>query len=349
MYPLQAPCYVDYDNDGKAEFVKSNNIVIRTKELTRHFGSVVAVQNLTLTVHSGEVFGFLGHNGAGKTTTVRLLNGILGATAGTVEVLGLNPIADGPALRLQTGVLTETPSLDDRLTAGETLTTYGRLYNVSKDRLNKRVTELLEQFGLLERKTELVGGFSKGMRQRLALARTLLHDPKVIFLDEPTAGLDPIGRRAVHNLIAELSSNDGRTIFLCTHDLAEAQQLCNRVGVMEHGNLVALGTPEELAHSLQKGVRLEIELDARPDLSWLGSQTVKIGTASPEPALEWDEETHTARAWLPTRSSIPSLINTLVTSGARIYGVRRQEPSLEDVYFALHEDRDGDPLLGGKA
>jgi len=161
--------------------VAPNDIVIRTEKLTRHFGDVVAVRNLTLDVRAGEIFGFLGHNGAGKTTTVRLLNGILGATSGAVEVLGLNPLTDGPALRRRTGVLTETPSLDDRLTANETLTVYGKLYGVDRGRLRARVAELLEQFDLLDRSDELVGGFSRGMRQRLALARTLLHGPELIF------------------------------------------------------------------------------------------------------------------------------------------------------------------------
>lgn len=324
-----------------------SNIIIRTARLTRHFGDVVAVQDLTLDVRAGEVFGFLGHNGAGKTTTVRLLNGILGATSGTVEVLGLNPLTDGPALRRRTGVLTETPSLDDRLTANETLTVYGRLYGVDRGRLRARVADLLEQFDLLGRRDELIGGFSRGMRQRLALARTLLHDPEAIFLDEPTAGLDPVGRRAVHDLIAELSRTGGRTIFLCTHDLAEAQKLCNRVGVMEDGSLVALGTPEELAHSLQKGVRLEIELDERPGPALLGPQTDAPAALTSVPTLAWDEATHTASTWLPTRASIPGLIDSLVASGARIYGVKRQQPSLEDVYFALHDSREGPPQKGG--
>jgi len=326
--------------------VTPNDIIIRTENLTRHFGNVVAVQDLTLDVRTGEVFGFLGHNGAGKTTTVRLLNGILGATSGTAEVLGLNPLTDGPALRRRTGVLTETPSLDDRLTASETLTIYGRLYGVDKGRLRTRVADLLEQFDLLDRGDDLVGGFSRGMRQRLALARTLLHDPKVIFLDEPTAGLDPVGRRAVHDLITELSRSGGRTIFMCTHDLAEAQKLCSRVGVMGEGNLVALGTPEELAHSLQKGVRVEVELDERPGPVLLGPQTETLAATSSVPGLVWDEATHTASTWLPTRASIPGLIDNLVASGARIYGVRRQEPSLEDVYFALHDSRKGIPQKG---
>jgi len=323
----------------------TGDTVVQTHQLTRHFDQVVAVEDLTLDVHAGEVFGFLGHNGAGKTTTVRLLNGVLGATSGEAQVLGLDPLADGPDLRRQTGVLTETPSLDDRLTAIETLTVYGALYDVPRQDLERRVHDLLAQFELGDRAGDLVGGFSKGMRQRLALARTLLHDPTVIFLDEPTAGLDPVGRRTVHDLIADLSRRDGRTVFLCTHDLAEAQKLCDRVGVMEHGRLVALGTPEALAHELQRGVRLEIELDAEPDPKVLAS--VAPATTPDGAAPAWDEVARVARVWLPTRAAIPGLVEALVSAGSHIYGVTRQEPSLEDVYFALHDDGETGRVTGG--
>ncbi|MCJ7549510.1 MAG: hypothetical protein MUQ30_07495, partial [Anaerolineae bacterium] len=138
----------------------------------------------------------------------------------------------------------------------------------------------------------------------------------------------------------------GRTIFMCTHDLAEAQKLCNRVGVMGNGALVALGTPEELAHSLQKGVRVEIELAKAPITALLGPRAEMLEAPSSPPSLTWDEATHIAGAWLPTRASIPDLIDSLIASGARIYGVTRQEPSLEDVYFALHDSRESNTPAG---
>lgn len=303
--------------------------------LTRHFDDLVAVDALDLQVQAGEVFGFLGHNGAGKTTTVRLLNGILTPTGGGATVLGLDPLADGPALRRQTGVLTETPSLDDRLTAVETLAIYGKLYGASPEQLDNRIPALLEEFELSDRRDEFVGTFSKGMRQRLALARTLIHEPRLLFLDEPTGGLDPVGRRHVHELIQRLSQRGGRTVFLCTHDLMEAQKLCDRVGVMEQGRLVALGTPEALARELQHGVRLTIALADAPD------DGLSDKLHQPERGWEfaWDGENHTAWVRLPTREEIPEIIATLVGAGARIYAVTQQEPTLEDVYFALHEER----------
>lgn len=307
--------------------------VIRTDKLSRSFGETVAVRDLSLTVHSGEIFGLLGHNGAGKTTTVRLLNGILTPSKGTVRVFELNPAVDGPALRRQTGVLTETPGLDEKLTAEENLRFYGRLYGVPDTKLSSRIAELLEEFGLDDRATEPVGGYSKGMRQRLAFARTLIHAPRLLFLDEPTAGLDPVGRRAVHDLIVSLSQSRGRTICMCTHDLMEAQKLCHRVGVMEQGSLVALGTPEALARELQHGVRLKIELATSPPDEVINRRH------RPDKGCEfiWHEDNHHASVRLLTREAIPELVADLVTHDARIYRVTPQEPTLEDVYFALHD------------
>src|SRR5512136_688052 len=160
--------------------------VISINQLTRIFKETVAVDNLSLDVHAGEIFGFLGHNGAGKTTTIRLLNGLLEPTSGSMRVLGLDPQADGPRLRLRTGVLTETPSLDERLTAWDNLSIYADLYEVPRKAVKSRISELLTEFDLADRAHEKVGGYSKGMKQRLALARALLHNPRVIFLDEPT-------------------------------------------------------------------------------------------------------------------------------------------------------------------
>src|SRR5687768_1306323 len=220
--------------------------VIQISSLTRRFGETNAVDHLTLEVHAGEIFGFLGHNGAGKTTTVRLLNGVLEPTSGQAKVLGLDAQAKGPAVRARTGVLTETPSLDERLTARDNLSFYADLYNLPGAEVPERVDSLLTEFELAQRADEKVGGYSKGMKQRLALARALLHKPEVLFLDEPTAALDPVAARHVNTLVETLARREGCTVFLCTHNLVEAQRLCDRVAVMQHGNLVALGTPSEL-------------------------------------------------------------------------------------------------------
>jgi ABC-2 type transport system ATP-binding protein len=303
--------------------------VITTVGLTRRFGDKVAVDGLDLEVASGEIFGVLGHNGAGKTTTVRLLNGVLEPSAGRARVLGLDPTREGAQLRGRTGVLTETPALDERLSAWDNLSFYAELYDVPRRRVRERIEALLEGFDLLGVAREKVGSFSKGMKQRLALARVLLHDPELIFLDEPTAGLDPIAARQVADLVRKLSY-EGRTIFLCTHNLVEAQALCDRVAVLEHGKLVALGTPEELARDLSAGLTLELEL--APE-----SVERALGLLSVQPDLDnVAQEGTVIRLSVLNREVVPDLVTALAQAEVRIYRVAPQEISLEDVYFSLH-------------
>ncbi len=314
-----------------------NEPVIVTHHLTRSFGDRAAVDGLTLEVHAGEVFGFLGHNGAGKTTTVRLLNGVLLPDDGSARVLGLDPARHGPELRRRTGVLTETPSLDERLTARENLSVYADLYAIPPERTSRRVEEVLVTFELADRADERVGTFSRGMKQRLALARALLHEPELLFLDEPTAGLDPVTTRHVHEMITRLSREESRTIFLCTHNLAEAQRLCDRVAVLRHGRLVALGTPAELAHRLAPSLRLEIEVAS----NGMSTAMTALHTASNAASLTQREGIIIVQG--VEREAIPDLVTTLVNAGVRIYRVTPIDPSLEDVYFALQEGEEGSP------
>jgi len=305
--------------------------ILEANNLTRRFGEVTAVSNLSLTVQQGEIFGFLGHNGAGKTTTVRLLNGVLAPSDGTARVLGMSPVTDGPALRRRTGVLTETPSLDERLTGRENLAIYADLYGVAETAVSSRVTELLTIFQLIDRAEEKVGDYSKGMKQRLALARALLHEPEVLFLDEPTSGLDPVATRQVHEMVMRLSREEGRTVFLCTHNLNEAQQLCDRVGVMENGRLLALGSPAELVQQMHKSLRLEIEVDENGRDAAL-DVIAQINGLQPKVGANGAITVTGAR-----RELIPDLLADLVGANVRVYRATPQEPSLTDVYFALHE------------
>ncbi len=308
--------------------------VIQTSSLSRRFGEKNAVDELTLEVQAGEIFDFLGHNGAGKTTTVRLLNGVLEPTTGHATVLGLDPQTDGPALRARTGVLTETPSLDERLTARENLSFYSELYNVPRGQVVDRVDSLLAEFELTQRADEKVGGYSKGMKQRLALARALLHKPEVLFLDEPTAALDPVATRHVHALVESLARREGCTVLLCTHNLVEAQRLCDRVAVLEQGRLMALGTPSELTRQYVR--RLDVDLEVDPVQIDLAMQTLQgfpqlvIGV----PKREKDMITMT----LSGRESIPELLSILLGQGLRVYRFAPHEADLEEVYFALHGD-----------
>ena len=300
--------------------------VIVAQGLTRRFGDVLAVDHLDLEVQAGEVLGFLGHNGAGKTTTVRLLNGVLAADEGRVRVLGLDPATQGPALRALTGVLTETPSLDERLTARDNLAIYADMYGVPPGEVAGRVQAILEDFQLADRAGEKVAAYSRGMKQRLALARALVHRPQVLFLDEPTSGLDPVAARHVHDLVAALSGDQGRTVFLCTHNLAEAQKLCNRVAVLAQGRVLALGTPAELIARLGRSQRLEME--AEP----LDGALEVIAAAGLNASTR--DDGRLALVGLH-REEIPGLVATLAGAGVRLYRVTPEEPSLEDVYFAL--------------
>ena len=308
--------------------------VIQISSLTRRFGETNAVDQLTLDVQAGEIFGFLGHNGAGKTTTVRLLNGVIESTSGEAKVLGLDPQTQGPVLRARTGVLTETPSLDERLTARDNLSIYADLYNVPLADVSTRVNDLLTEFELADRADEKVGGYSKGMKQRLALARALLHKPEVLFLDEATSGLDPVAARHVNDLVENLARREGCTVFLCTHNLVEAQKLCDRVAVMEHGHLVALGTPSELTRQYVKRLDVDLEVDpAQMELILPILQELPqlvIGPAKQE------KEIFTLT--LSGREAIPELLNILVQKGLHVYRLAPQEADLEEVYFALHGD-----------
>jgi ABC-2 type transport system ATP-binding protein len=302
---------------------------VRATGLVRRFGDTAAVDGLSFEVAAGETFGFLGHNGAGKTTTIRLLNGVLGRDAGEAEVLGLDPALDGVAVRARTGVLTETPSLDERLSAAENLSFFGRLYGVAGRRLDDQVAALLAAFGLAERADDRVGGFSRGMKQRLALARTLLHDPDILFLDEPTSSLDPVAARDVHDLVDGFRRDRRRTVVLTTHNLVEAQRLCDRVMIMEHGRALAIGTPAELARTVVASRTVDIVVPAEQrDTAVLVLREAGLGDVAAGP------DGLTFR--VDDRDAIPTAVALLARAGVPIYRVAEREPDLETAYFALH-------------
>lgn len=307
--------------------------VIKTDGLTRCFDDLIAVDQLDLEIYPGEVVGYLGHNGAGKTTTVRLLNGVLAPTSGNVQVLGLNPSVDGAELRKRTGVLTETPSVDERLTGYENLAIFAALFDVPQAEVEGRIAELLVIFQLADRAADRVGEYSKGMKQKLALARAMIHRPELLFLDEPTSGLDPVITRQVHDLIRELSQDGKHTVFLCTHNLAEAQRLCDRVAVLEHGKMVALGSPAELARDLWKGVHLTFTTTPEAVSTAVGALAAFSDAHEVTPA----EGAAVISLTLTLRDQIPEMVEKLVVAGVPLYQLTPKEPTLEDIYFALHE------------
>jgi ABC-2 type transport system ATP-binding protein len=302
---------------------------IETHKLTRTFGKLTAVEDLTLAIPEGTVFGFLGPNGAGKTTTVRMLAALIGITSGTARVAGHQLGTENRVIRQSVGILTETPGLYDRLSAWQNLTFFARLYGLTVERAAAQVEHYLRMLELWERRNDKVGGFSKGMRQKLAIARALLHEPKVIFLDEPTAGLDPEAARTVRDFIKELRM-EGRTIFLTTHNLPEADELCDMIGVF-NTRLVQMNTPENLRAGLfGRGTKIRVVGNASQwvnviqSLSFVRSVTAQESTLS----ISLDD---------PDNQN-PQLVEALVHAGAQIRTVEPISHSLEEVYLELVEN-----------
>ena len=299
---------------------------IETHKLTRRFGDRVAVDDLTLKIPAGTVFGFLGPNGAGKTTTVRMLAALIAPTGGDARVAGHALDAARAAIRRSVGLLTETPGLYDRLSARQNLVFFARLYDLDGDQSTAQAERYLHMLGLWERRDDPVGGFSKGMRQKLAIARALLHDPAVIFLDEPTAGLDPEAARSVRDFVKDLRAQ-GRTIFLTTHNLPEADELCDLIGVFRT-QLLHLDTPANLRMMLfGQGTRVVLAGEAQQwvetaqELPFVRGATAQNGTLS----VTLDD---------PDRHN-PALVQRLVGAGAQIRYVQPMTHSLEDVYLEL--------------
>ncbi len=214
---------------------------IEAQDLTRDFDNHRAVDGISFSVDPGEIFGFLGPNGAGKTTTIRMLTGQLRPTSGSARVMGCDVVEERQELKPQIGVVFDSQNVYERLSARDNLRFYARLYRVKKDRVEK----MLEQVGLKDRAKDKINTYSNGMKQRLVIARTLLHQPKVLFLDEPTRGLDPNVARDIRAVVRELA-DQGMTVFLTTHYMEEADQLSDRVAILDQGHIVALGTPESL-------------------------------------------------------------------------------------------------------
>lgn len=298
--------------------------MIHTENITKKFGEVLAVEGLSLDVSEGEVFGFLGPNGAGKTTTVRMLTSLIGLTSGTAQVAGFVVGRQDTDIRRTVGVLTETPGMYDNLSAQYNLQIFAELYEV-KD-IEGQVEKYLRMLGLWDRRADAAGTFSKGMKQKLAIARALLHEPRILFLDEPTAGLDPEASHLVREFIAELKK-EGRTIFLCTHNLDEADRLCDRVGVFKT-RLLVLDTPSRLRTSVF-GRKIVFHLRVA-DPHW-----VDVVEKLPFVREVKLVETKLVVAMDEPEVRNPDIIRALVDAGADIQFVGELRHSLEEVYLQL--------------
>lgn len=303
--------------------------MLRTQGLTKRFGDNLAVNDLNLHVERGEVFCFLGPNGAGKTTTVRMLTALIAPTSGRAWVNGREVGADDTHIRRSVGILTEAPGLYERLDAVQNLTLYARLYEVGD--VAGQVEKYLRLLGLWERRDEQVGGFSKGMKQKLAIARALLHEPPLLFLDEPTAALDPEAARTMRDFINEIRGA-GRTIFLCTHNLDEADRLADRIGVIKR-DLIQVDSPANLRRSLY-GRRVVLHLVA------VTAQVLEAVRALDFVRdLQQVDNTLVLSLDEPEQQN-PILVERVVQAGGGVQFVNELRHSLEDVYFALIQEEE---------
>jgi ABC-2 type transport system ATP-binding protein len=298
--------------------------MIHTENLTKKFNTTLAVDQLNLDIAEGEVFGFLGPNGAGKTTTVRMLTSLIAPTSGKALVNSFQVGSQDIEIRRSVGILTETPGMYDNLSAEFNLEIYADLYEVKDPK--GQVEKYLRMLGLWDRRQEEAGAFSKGMKQKLAIARAMLHEPRLLFLDEPTAGLDPESAHLVRDFIAELRS-EGRTIFLCTHNLDEADRLCDRIGVFK-SHLLVVDTPANLRASLY-GRKVVFHLSKG------GEEMVNIVTSLPFVKDARIVDNKLVATLDDPELHNPEIIRTLVNAGADIQFVGELRHSLEDVYLQL--------------
>jgi ABC-2 type transport system ATP-binding protein len=229
--------------------MKSKEVIIDVKNLSRKFGNLIAVDNISFNVKKGEMFAFLGPNGAGKTTTIKMLTTLLEPTSGEITVDNFNPLKEKDKVRKSFGIVFQDPSLDDDLTAYENMEFHGIFYGISSEIRKERIEYLLKFVGLWERKDDLVKNFSGGMKRRLEIARGLIHHPKILFLDEPTLGLDPQTRNHIWEYIKKLNKDEGMTVFLTTHYMNEAEKIADNVAVIDNGKIIMQGSPNQLKKS----------------------------------------------------------------------------------------------------
>ena len=303
------------------------DLAVWTEGLGRRFGERWAVRDLSLELHRGEVFGLLGPNGAGKTTTIRLLAALIGPSAGRARVDGLDLAREADGVRSRVGVLTEAPGLYEKLSAVRNLDFFGKLQGLPTALRAERIELFLRLFDLWDRRHDPTGTFSKGMKQKLAIARALLHDPPVLFLDEPTAALDPEAAAIVRDAIATLREQ-GRTIVLCTHVLPEAERLCDRIGFLRT-TLLRVDTPARLRTAHADG-RVHVRLAARAGPGMLAAVRAAPGVTAVQAAADG-----LTAALRDAEADTPALVRALVAAGAAILEVRREAATLEDVYFEV--------------
>ncbi len=303
-------------------------VVVALDGVERRFGDVVALDALSMEVPAGSVTVLVGPNGAGKTTVVRLVTGALRVQAGAVRVFGMDPSGpEGATVRGQCGVVPARPALYDRLSGYDNLRYCAELFDVPSAMIEARIRDAAERFGIADALPLRVGAYSTGMRARLALARAILHDPRLLLLDEPTAGLDPESARAVLALIDELAEQ-GRAVLMCTHLLLEAQGLADEVVVLDRGRPLVSGSPQELTRRYWPACRVVLDAED-PSI---------LDRARSLPFVDGYRRNGTATVDLATEDLVPDLVDALVAAGARLSRVEPQTPTLEQLYFAIRAD-----------
>lgn len=305
---------------------------IEVQELTRRFGSLTAVDHLSFEVREGEVFGLLGPNGAGKTTTVRMLACLISPSEGSAKVGGYDVVKEPLKVREVVGILTENPSLYERLTAYENMDFFAEAYGLtSAQEKRNRIRELLEFFGLWERRNDKVGTFSRGMKQKLAIARALVHKPPILFLDEPTAGLDPESSKGIRDLMERLSQHEKHTILLCTHRLEDAERLCSRVMIINRGKSIIVGTPEELRDKIGGQPVLQVMLKKM-------NQGIIKAVRGLKQVKEVNVDNSATRLVITVddvKSATPEVVRSIVYADGMVLSVNVLRPSLEEAYLKL--------------
>jgi ABC-2 type transport system ATP-binding protein len=302
---------------------------IRTTSLSRQFGTVRALDDITLEVPSGIIFGFLGPNGSGKTTMIRMLLGLLEPTTGTAHVLGSDTHTGAAGIRQHCGALLEHCGLYERLSAADNLDLYGRFWRIPWAERRARTKELLTRLDLYERRDEIVGGWSRGMKQQLAIARALYHRPQLVFLDEPTAGLDPIAAVTLRDRLAHLSASEGVTVFLTTHNLAEAERLCSLAGIVNKGRLLAVAPPAQLG-ARREGTSIEVIGTGLTD-----AMLEMVATLPAVSSVRRDGRA--LMVGLTSADGTTQVVAALVSAGFQIETVRNTAGSLEDAFHSLVE------------
>lgn len=320
-----SPSFSQPGTDGKAGL--KNRKAIQVSELSKTFGSITAVDHVSFDVDEGEFFGFLGPNGAGKTTLIRMLTTLLRPTGGSAVVSNCDVARDPAAVRRRIGVVPQAMTSDLDLTGYENMDIYGRFYGIHAKERKARIKDLLEMVGLTSRAHDLVASYSGGMRRRLEIARVLVHKPEMLFLDEPTIGLDPQSRRVVRNFLKKLIQGEAMTIFLTTHYMEEAEELCGRVAIIDSGKIIAMGSPDELKSRIPGN-----------DIISLTGENLSADMLDTFRALPFVHkivvEEEYVRVYVETGAkNLPILMDQVRLSGGTVQSATIHEQSLEDVFI----------------